>query len=94
MGIDYTASNGDPRSPQSLHFMNPYEPNEYLQAIQSVGDVVQDYDTDKMFPALGFGAKVPPNMTVSHEFALNFNPSNPFCAGKVIHTNSKVLYIL
>ena len=38
--------------------------------------------SDKMFPALGFGAKVPPNMTVSHEFALNFNSANPFCAGK------------
>ena len=38
--------------------------------------------SDKMFPALGFGAKVPPNYHVSHEFALNFNPSNPFCAGK------------
>ncbi|KAI0217289.1 Copine-2 [Lamellibrachia satsuma] len=43
--------------------------------------VIQDYDSDKMFPALGFGAKVPPNMTVSHEFPLNFNPTSPFCAG-------------
>ena len=35
-----------------------------------------------MFPALGFGARIPPTMQVSHEFALNFNPSNPFCAGE------------
>ena len=35
-----------------------------------------------MFPALGFGAKVPPDMAVSHVFPLNFNPGNPFCAGK------------
>ena len=36
---------------------------------------------DKMFPALGFGAKIPPTMEVSHEFAINFNPQNPYCAG-------------
>lgn len=37
--------------------------------------------SDQCFPALGFGAKVPPNMEVSHEFAINFNASNPFCIG-------------
>ena len=35
-----------------------------------------------MFPALGFGAKIPPDHKVSHEFAMNFNFENPFCAGK------------
>ncbi len=34
-----------------------------------------------MFPALGFGAKIPPNQHVSHEFAINFDASNPYCAG-------------
>lgn len=34
-----------------------------------------------MFPALGFGAVVPPSNDVSFEFPLNFNPQNPFCAG-------------
>ena len=38
---------------------------------------------DKMFPALGFGAKVPPRDEVLHEFAINFNPQNPYCAGKL-----------
>ena len=37
-----------------------------------------------MFPALGFGAKIPPNMEVSHEFAINFNHQNPYCAGKLL----------
>lgn len=35
-----------------------------------MGDIIQDYDSDKMFPALGFGAKVPPDGHVSHEFPL------------------------
>ncbi|XP_053401180.1 copine-3-like isoform X3 [Mercenaria mercenaria] len=81
VGVDFTGSNGDPTSPVSLHYINPNQPNEYMQAIQAVGAVCQDYDTDKMFPALGFGARIPPDNKVSHEFAMNFNPQNPFCAG-------------
>uniref|UniRef100_A0A8C6ZSX7 Copine 3 n=1 Tax=Nothoprocta perdicaria TaxID=30464 RepID=A0A8C6ZSX7_NOTPE len=81
VGIDFTGSNGDPRSPDSLHYLSPSGVNEYLTAIWSVGMVIQDYDTDKMFPAFGFGAQIPPSFQVSHEFPLNFNPSNPFCSG-------------
>ncbi|XP_061458522.1 copine-3 isoform X1 [Rhineura floridana] len=81
VGIDFTGSNGDPRSPDSLHYISPNGVNEYLTAIWSVGMVIQDYDTDKLFPAFGFGAQIPPSWQVSHEFPLNFNPSNPFCNG-------------
>ncbi|XP_044032873.1 copine-3-like isoform X1 [Siniperca chuatsi] len=81
IAIDFTGSNGDPKSPQSLHYINPQGYNEYLAAIWAVGNVIQDYDSDKMFPAFGFGAQIPPTMQVSHEFPINFNPSNPFCAG-------------
>uniref|UniRef100_A0A3P9LXP6 Copine-3 n=1 Tax=Oryzias latipes TaxID=8090 RepID=A0A3P9LXP6_ORYLA len=81
VAVDFTGSNGDPKSPQSLHYISPQGVNEYLSAIWSVGNVIQDYDSDKMFPAFGFGAQIPPSWQVSHEFPLNFNPSNPFCAG-------------
>ncbi|KAF3822595.1 hypothetical protein GH733_007969 [Mirounga leonina] len=81
VGVDFTGSNGDPRSPDSLHYISPNGVNEYLTAIWSVGLVIQDYDTDKMFPAFGFGAQIPPQWQVSHEFPMNFNPSNPFCNG-------------
>ena len=79
VAIDFTGSNGNPRSPSSLHYNNPYQPNQYVRALISVDEVCQDYDTDKMFPALGFGAKI--GGKVSHEFALNGNPANPYCAG-------------
>ncbi|XP_041349780.1 copine-8-like [Gigantopelta aegis] len=79
--VDFTASNGDPKSATSLHFISPYKPNAYASAIQGVGQIIQDYDTDKMFPALGFGARLPPDGVVSHEFALNGNPTNPYNAG-------------
>ncbi|XP_037550224.1 copine-3 [Nematolebias whitei] len=81
IAIDLTASNGDPSSPESLHYINPVGHNEYLQAIWAVGNVIQDYDSTKMFPVFGFGAKVPPSYQVSHEFPINFNPTNPFCSG-------------
>ncbi|KAK2184011.1 hypothetical protein NP493_286g02086 [Ridgeia piscesae] len=81
VAIDFTASNGDPSDSASLHFISPTASNDYQKAILAVGGVIQDYDSDKMFPALGFGAKVPPDMAVSHVFPLNFNPGNPFCAG-------------
>ncbi|KAF7207603.1 transcript variant X3 [Nothobranchius furzeri] len=76
VGIDFTGSNGDPRSPNSLHYMSPDGLNQYLSALWSVGQVIQDYDSDKLFPAFGFGAKLPPDFQAAHhEFALNFNPA-------------------
>ncbi|XP_059147710.1 copine-3-like isoform X2 [Physella acuta] len=81
VGIDFTASNGNPSQSTSLHYINPHSPNEYMAAIKTVGEVCQDYDSDKLFPALGFGARIPPKMEISHEFALNFNLQNPYCQG-------------
>merc|ERR1719510_1649498 len=82
IAVDFTASNGDPRDYRSLHFMNPQtNENQYTTAIRSVGEIIQDYDSDKQFPALGFGARVPPTGQVSHEFYLNLRPDTPFCSG-------------
>lgn len=50
--------------------MSPYQLNAYAMALKAVGEIIQDYDSDKMFPALGFGAKLPPDGRISHEFAL------------------------
>lgn len=44
IAIDFTGSNGDPRTPSSLHYINPQGYNEYLAAIWAVGNVIQDYD--------------------------------------------------
>ncbi|XP_071497871.1 copine-8-like isoform X1 [Diadema antillarum] len=81
VAIDFTASNGNPGHTNSLHYINPYAPNHYEQAITAVGEIIQDYDSDKLFPVLGFGAKIPPAGQVSHEFPVNFNAQNPFCLG-------------
>lgn len=44
VAIDFTASNGDPRNSCSLHYIHPYQPNEYLKALVAVGEICQDYD--------------------------------------------------
>uniref|UniRef100_A0A9J8A7N9 Copine Va n=2 Tax=Cyprinus carpio TaxID=7962 RepID=A0A9J8A7N9_CYPCA len=81
-GRKYTQSpSWNPSQSTSLHYMNPYQMNAYAMALKAVGEIIQDYDSDKMFPALGFGAKIPPDGRVSHEFPLNGNVDNPYCNG-------------
>ncbi|XP_058135948.1 copine-2 isoform X1 [Dasypus novemcinctus] len=48
VGIDFTASNGNPFDPSSLHYINPMGTNEYLSAIWAVGQIIQDYDRSPM----------------------------------------------
>ena len=94
VAIDFTGSNGNPLLSNSLHYCNPtlfmngqfnqYALksfiNRYERAIATVGNVIEFYDTDRMFPVYGFGAYMPP-MDVSHCFALNNNDSNPEVPG-------------
>jgi hypothetical protein len=42
LGVDFTGSNGNPASPQSLHYRSPVpdgSANQYEQAIMSLGEV-------------------------------------------------------
>ena len=57
IAIDFTASNGMPKHSNSLHFMDPYKPNQYQQAIESIANILLNYDSDKRIPTYGFGAK-------------------------------------
>lgn len=78
VAIDFTASNGNPKQPTSLHYFNPTAPNQYQTAILSIGDILMNYDSDKRIPAFGFGGKIKiPGMLpqVSHCFALSGNPN-------------------
>ncbi|XP_059188792.1 copine-9-like [Centropristis striata] len=81
VAIDFTASNGNPSQPTSLHYMSPYQMNAYAMALKAVGEIIQDYDSDKLFPAYGFGAKLPPDGKISHGFPLNGDAENPNCVG-------------
>ncbi|KAL8489846.1 hypothetical protein ACS0TY_025650 [Phlomoides rotata] len=66
VAVNFTGYNGNPRSPDSLHYVDP---SGFLNAYQ------QFYDSDRRFPAWGFGGKVP-NGSVSHCFNLNGSPSD------------------
>ena len=66
VAIDYTSSNGDPRRPESLHYLNPDSLNDYEEVISSVGDALASYSQSKQFPVYGFGAKF--DGTVRHIF--------------------------
>ncbi|XP_027340705.1 protein BONZAI 1-like isoform X2 [Abrus precatorius] len=77
VAIDFTASNGNPRLPDSLHYIDPSgRPNAYQRAILEVGEVLQFYDSDKRYPTWGFGAR-PIDGPVSHCF--NLNGSSHYC---------------
>ncbi|KAE8717449.1 Protein BONZAI 3 [Hibiscus syriacus] len=81
VAIDFTASNGNPRLPDSLHYIDPSgRQNAYQKAIYEVGEVLQFYDTDKCFPAWGFGAR-PIDGPVSHCFNLNGSRNNCMVEG-------------
>ncbi|EXB67641.1 Protein BONZAI 3 [Morus notabilis] len=75
VAVDFTASNGNPQDPTSLHHISPYgRLNSYQQAIMQVGEVIQFYDSDRRFPAWGFGGRKPDG-TISHCFNLSANES-------------------
>jgi hypothetical protein len=77
VAIDFTGSNGEINDPKSLHYMNAF--NQYEQAIQAVGAILEPYDTDKMFPVYGFGGipRFMGEVNVNHCFPLNGNYGNP-----------------
>ena len=75
VAIDYTLSNGEPHSAFSLHSLRGN--NQYLMAIDSVGRVLEPYDSDRSFPVFGFGGINPLSGQTSHCFPINGKPDNP-----------------
>ncbi len=75
IAIDYTSSNGFPNNPNSLHYLNGNEPNDYEKAILSCGTIVGYYDRDQIFPCYGFGGIPFKESITSHCFNINFQES-------------------
>lgn len=81
VAIDFTASNGDPRYPESLHYISSAKPNPYELALNAIGEILKPYNSLNVYPGFGFGAKLSPQALVSHHFPLNGNVSHPYCQG-------------
>ena len=87
VGIDFTGSNGVQRFPNSLHYFPPGATNyssisnQYMQTILQVGNILIEYDDDKIVPAYGYGAKIDKGSQTNHCFPLTLDPGNPFCNG-------------
>eukprot|EP01135_Chromosphaera_perkinsii_P010266 Nk52_evm8s2085 gene=Nk52_evmTU8s2085 len=76
--IDFTASNGDPNKPNSLHYSRGGV-NQYHAALQAVTDVLNSYNHSGNIKAYGFGANMPQHFLgggVSHCFPLTGDPNN------------------
>ena len=77
IAIDYTGSNGEYSDSNSLHHLNPSNPNQYERAILEVGTILEAYDNDKQFPVFGFGGVPHGEHNANHCFPLNHNSKNP-----------------
>jgi hypothetical protein len=69
VAVDFTGSNGDPTLPGTLHYRFGLEPNQYQQAIRTIGTIVAPYDSDQNFAVWGFGGRV--DGVVNHCFPLD-----------------------
>lgn len=67
--VDFTGSNGDVESPDSLHYVHTAE-NQYQESIRRIGEVLIEYDTDKDIPLFGFGGQFDGENDVSHCYRL------------------------
>ena len=74
--IDFTGSNGPPKSSYSLHYITKEDGqlNQYQQSIFSVGTVLTKYDSDQKFAVYGFGAKIGKKLSMC--FPLTFDDDN------------------
>lgn len=74
LAIDFTGSNGDPRQPGTLHYLHQDgQLNDYEKAISAILGILSNYDHDKKFPVLGFGAKLNSDIA-SHAFQCGSAP--------------------
>jgi hypothetical protein len=55
VAVDFTASNGDPRDPRSLHYLQGR--TAYEDAICGVGRVLDAYDHDSLYQVYAFGVQ-------------------------------------
>ncbi|KAI6684710.1 hypothetical protein NL676_030623, partial [Syzygium grande] len=87
VAVDFTVSNGNPRNPDSLHYIDPSgRYNSYQQAIMEVGEVIQFYDLDRRFTAEGVEGIMAAFAGALHNVSL----SGPTLFGSVINRAAQI----
>ena len=82
IGVDFTGSNMNVITGQNLHNSDLTQ-NQYYNAIQRIGGILLNFDSDKSVPLFGFGAMVDERYynDISNLFALNGNIFRPEVRG-------------
>ena len=82
VGVDFTGSNMNVITGQNLH-SSDFTQNQYYNAIQKIGGILLNFDSDKNVPLFGFGAMIDDRFykDVSNWFALNGNIFRPEANG-------------
>ncbi|GJQ09548.1 hypothetical protein GpartN1_g1339.t1 [Galdieria partita] len=80
--IDFTASNGNPKQPGTLHYCgDASRMNEYERAIREIANILLAYQIEEKIACFGFGAKLPPHEKTHHCFPLTLDERNPYFRG-------------
>ena len=73
VAIDFTSSNGNPRTPGTLHYSRDGMSNDYADTVESIGSEVENYSKNTDFTVWGFGAKF--DGQVRHIFQCGQSPT-------------------
>lgn len=93
IAVDFNSSNGDVNDPNSLHYFNNEQLNEYERVMINLGSVLSQYSPDKAIASFGFGGQISLLDEVSRPFPLNGNIKNPevYGVGSLIDIYHKTL---
>jgi copine 5/8/9 len=75
--IDFTVNN----KAQKLHDIHFGGENQYIEAIESIGTILEQYNAFKNYPVYGFGGFPQDSLEISNCFALNGQQEYPEVAG-------------
>ena len=89
IGIDFTGSNGHPLDMNTLHCIIDDKPNDYEKVIKSIGNILSNYNKERLYPVYGFGAIL--NNSLYEEVSMCFNIN--FQDNPEIHTIDNVIQI-
>ncbi|CAH8449989.1 unnamed protein product [Dicrocoelium dendriticum] len=81
VGVDLSNHTMVGQMPADRHVELARSCNEYGVAIQAVMEILQEYDSDQLFPAYGFGSRLSTGGKICHKYPLSGDSETYFCKG-------------